>query len=67
MYQSVAVQNVEKIAMAMGGVRFFSRQIVGKSVNISADYPTPIAEDEVEDLFHLLKEVKVSIVIPLLR
>ncbi|KAF2363413.1 Diphthamide synthase domain [Trinorchestia longiramus] len=58
MYQSVGVHHVWRIAKAMGGVPLFSRTIEGKSVNTSADYTKPLPDDEVEDLFHLLKSVK---------
>ena len=62
MYQSVAVRHVSKIAEALGdGVKYFSRVIAGKSVNISADYSAPVADDEVEDLHQLLSSVKVAI------
>lgn len=59
MYQSVGVQHVWRIAKAMGGVALYTRTIEGKSVNTSAEYDTPLPQDEVEDLYHLLKNVKV--------
>ncbi|KAA0184527.1 hypothetical protein HAZT_HAZT003327 [Hyalella azteca] len=58
MYQSVGVNNVWRIAKAMGSIPIYTRTIEGKSVNTAANYTQPIADDEVEDLYALLKSVK---------
>lgn len=56
MYQSVGHHQVHLIAEAMG-IRFFQRKLKGSSKNVSLDY-TVTEEDEVEDLYTLLQEVK---------
>lgn len=60
MYQSVGVRCVGNIAEAMR-VPLYTRIISGSSLNTTAHYSKPLKDDEVEDLYHLLKEVKVCV------
>ena len=57
MFQTVGHHAVDMYAEAMG-VPLFRRTIEGSSVAQGKDY-TETAEDEVEDLYTLLKQVKV--------
>ena len=59
MYQSVGHHAVELYAEAMG-LPLFRRTIEGASVSIGRDYQK-VEEDEVEDLYKLLTEIKVSL------
>ena len=56
MYQTVGVEVTPLIAQCMG-VPIIRRKIVGKSVNQNMYYEAS-PEDEVEDLFELLSDVK---------
>lgn len=59
MYQSVGHMGIDLYADAMG-LPLYRREIEGTSLNKeSIDY-TPTEGDEVEDLYYLLKQVKVS-------
>jgi diphthine-ammonia ligase len=57
MYQSVGSEHVRTIATQCYGLPFHEREIRGKALNQQLQYQeTP--EDEVEDLYELLKDVK---------
>ena len=58
MYQSVGVRCVENIAEAIG-VPLYTRTISGTSINTSSHYHSPVEDDEVEDLYSILKHVMV--------
>ena len=57
MYQTVGHHAIDLYAEAMD-LPLFRRTIVGSSVEQGRDY-SENPEDEVEDLYYLLKEVKV--------
>uniref|UniRef100_A0A0M3I1U6 Diphthine--ammonia ligase n=1 Tax=Ascaris lumbricoides TaxID=6252 RepID=A0A0M3I1U6_ASCLU len=58
MYQSVAYKGVELYSQACG-LPLYRREIRGRPVNISAHYE-PTDDDEVEDLYALIRDVKVQ-------
>lgn len=58
MYQSAAYNIVPIIAQCLN-VPIIRRSLIGHSIIQSLDY-NPNKQDEVEDLYELLKEVKVS-------
>lgn len=58
MYQSVGHDAIESIAKCFD-LPLYRRPIKGKPVNVDYEY-VPTAEDEVEDLYELLKEIKVD-------
>jgi diphthine-ammonia ligase len=57
MYQTVGHQAIDLYAEAMG-LPLYRRTIRGTAVGTGRDY-VPHDEDEVEDLYHLLKEIQV--------
>lgn len=57
MYQTVGVEIVPKIAECLD-VPIVRREINGKALNQDMYYSKDTQEDEVEDLFELLSEVK---------
>ena len=57
MFQTVGHQAISLYAEAMG-LPLFRRVIEGQSVNQSRDY-VATADDEVEDLYALLSQIKV--------
>lgn len=60
MYQTVGHELIDAVAKAMC-LPLHRRKLQGKSMNTGADYAEPTQGDEVEDLFELVKEVKVSV------
>lgn len=62
MYQTVGHQAVALYADAMG-LPLYRREILGSAVQLSADYHVT-ENDEVEDLYQLLAQVKASSIIP---
>ena len=58
MYQTVGHHAIELYSQAMG-LPLFRRTIEGKSIEQGKDYVCN-SEDEVEDLYELLKNIKVS-------
>ena len=58
MYQTVGHHAVDLLAEAME-LPLYRRTISGKSLETGSDY-TENSDDEVEDLFMLLKQIKVS-------
>lgn len=61
MYQSVGVRGVHTIATAMGGIPLFTCTVSGSALNTSAHYSQPLPQDEVEDLYCLLQDVKAGV------
>ena len=59
MYQTVGHELINAVAEALS-LPLHRRQLQGKSLNTGADYAEPTQGDEVEDLYELVKEVKVS-------
>lgn len=59
MYQTAGHEMIEGIAQALC-LPLHRRKLHGKSVNTGADYAEPTQGDEVEDLYELMKEVKVG-------
>ena len=59
MYQTVGHELINAVAEALS-LPLHRRQLQGKSLNTEADYAEPTQGDEVEDLYELVKEVKVS-------
>ena len=57
MFQTVGHHTIDLYAQAMG-LPLYRRTLQGGSLSIGADYTTTL-NDEVEDLYELLKEVKV--------
>ncbi|KHN76410.1 Diphthine--ammonia ligase [Toxocara canis] len=57
MFQSVAHKGVELYSQACG-LPLYRREIHGRPLNVNAHYE-PTDEDEVEDLYELIKEVKI--------
>lgn len=62
MYQTVGHQAVALYADAMG-LPLYRQEILGSAVQLSADYHVT-ENDEVEDLYQLLAQVKASSIIP---
>eukprot|EP01103_Thecamoeba_quadrilineata_P013892 TRINITY_DN3992_c0_g1_i1.p1 TRINITY_DN3992_c0_g1~~TRINITY_DN3992_c0_g1_i1.p1 ORF type:complete len:127 (-),score=17.88 TRINITY_DN3992_c0_g1_i1:469-804(-) len=60
MYQSVGSHAIEAFASCLE-VPLFRRKITGKPVNSEFHY-LPTEDDEVEDLYQLLSEIKVQLV-----
>lgn len=58
MYQSVGSEIIDAVAQALD-LPLYKRTICGESIN-TGKYYMPQAGDEVEDLFELIKEVKVQ-------
>ena len=58
MYQTVGHHSIELYAEAMD-LPLYRRTIEGGSVNQSRDYQTTL-DDEVEDLYQLLTDIKVD-------
>lgn len=56
MYQSVGHDVINAYADCLG-LPLYRRQIVGKPANLGYDY-TPTQDDEVEDLYELIREIK---------
>lgn len=65
MYQTVGHQAIELYAEAMD-LPLYRRTIQGSSLNTGRNY-SQTEGDEVEDLYELLRLVKVGVVIPLMR
>jgi len=59
MYQTVGHDVIDAYSEALG-LPLYRRVIRGRSVNVQEDYQV-VAEDEVEDLFQLLKKIKEEI------
>jgi diphthine-ammonia ligase len=59
MYQTVGHMGIQMLAEAME-LPLYRRETLGKSSQIGKNYE-PTTDDEVEDLFVLLKQVKVGI------
>lgn len=59
MYQTVGHELIDAVAKAMC-LPLHRRKLQGKSMNTGADYAEPTLGDEVEDLYELVKEVKVA-------
>lgn len=59
MYQTVGHDVIDAYSEALG-LPLYRRVIRGRSVNVQEDYHV-VAEDEVEDLYQLLKQIKVVI------
>lgn len=57
MYQSVGHDGIKYYAEAMG-LPLFRRPIKGTALNLGETYEGPTTGDEVEDLYHLMKEIK---------
>lgn len=58
MYQTVGHMGIEKLAEAME-LPLFRKVTLGLTTQMGKNYE-PTADDEVEDLYELLKQVKVS-------
>ena len=59
MYQSVGHEIIDLYAKAME-LPLYRAEIKGDAQTTEKEYPQPIDGDEVEDLYHLLREVKVN-------
>jgi diphthamide synthase (EF-2-diphthine--ammonia ligase) len=59
MYQSVGHEIIDLFAQAME-LPLYRAEIKGDAQTTEKEYPQPIDGDEVEDLYHLLREVKVN-------
>lgn len=58
MYQTAGHEMIEAVAKALD-LPLHRRALQGTSLNVEENYAGPQAGDEVEDLYELLKEVKV--------
>ena len=59
MYQTAGHEMIEAVAEALS-LPLHRRALQGTSLNVAENYAGPKAGDEVEDLYELLREVKVS-------
>ena len=59
MYQSVGHEMIDLIAQAME-LPLYRAEIRGDAKTTDKDYPTAKEGDEVEDLYHLLRQIQVD-------
>lgn len=58
MYQTAGHEVIEGVAQALN-LPLYRRALTGTSLNLNENYAGPHEGDEVEDLYELLREVKV--------